>query len=268
MPDDAKDPDTGHDEINPEDQEEEIEGDIDCTEEDVDLDLDLGGDVPSDKRKGAECTVALWPFAKPLQHWSMLLDQVAHVSSAKYLVYISRTAHPGLAVAARAAGLQVLGLVQGARNHCQRHATSLLRQMMMQLKMTEVKKTEQGVKRAGNFGGLSFISATVPANELTLVKEVALPSAWPSGLNLYPDCLEDKCIDLVHREMEAFKLAFMDTQYGKGLQTTKAYRDGDIVMYASALWFEETSLLKHFLARPGNSAFLDRNLSVDGAAVL
>ncbi|CAE7296979.1 unnamed protein product [Symbiodinium natans] len=121
---------------------------------------------------------------------------------------------------------------------------------------------QHGVKRAAAHGELSFITAIVPDGELTLVKEVSVDgAAWPSGLNSCPDNLDQRCIHLLHKELGEHDLALAETKFGKGLETTKGYRDGDIILYATALWFDDLSLLKKFLARPGYSALLDRFLA-------
>ena len=57
---------------------------------------------------------------------------------------------------------------------------------------------------------------------------------------------------------EEFDLALVDTKFGKGLETTKSYKDGTVVCYVSSLWFEELSLLRSFLSRPGHGMLLDR----------
>ena len=92
-----------NEEICPEDMEEDINTDMDVQESDGEaveaVEEPAAADGGSGKKK-KEYTVALWPFAKPLQHWRVVLDQVAHASSAKYLVCASRSAHPGLVAAA------------------------------------------------------------------------------------------------------------------------------------------------------------------------
>ncbi|CAE7241869.1 unnamed protein product, partial [Symbiodinium sp. CCMP2592] len=220
-----------HEEISPEDMDEDCDADMDIQEDEDEVVMmeDVVEEGGSAKKK-KDYTVALWPFAKPIQHWKIILDQVAHASSAKYLVCISR-------------------------------------QMVTQRFLVEARK-QQGVKRAASRGGLSFIGATVPDGEMTIVKEVSLDgAAWPSGLNSWPENLQDRCVELLHKELGQCDLALVDTKFGKGLETTRSYRDGDIICHASALWFDDLNLLKKFLAQPGHSVLLDRLIRVDNMPI-
>ena len=99
VPDEDEDLDL-HGELCPDDMEEECDAGMECVEsdgEDVIMDPVPGGNKKAGK---GEHTVALWPFAKPLHHWTLLLKQIPHAgSSCKFLLTISRTAHPSLPAA-------------------------------------------------------------------------------------------------------------------------------------------------------------------------
>ena len=81
----------------------------------------------------------LFPFALPLIVHEKILAQVARGSSLSHLILMTRTAHPGLCVAARGLNLECIVLIQGNKEHCLAHGRELLRKMLVVNKYTSAK---------------------------------------------------------------------------------------------------------------------------------
>ncbi len=146
-----------------------------------------------DQRKGtaepdAKCIRNVFPFAFPVAYHGRTLDQVLGASSLTHLVVVTRTAHPGLLVAARQRGLEVICLLEGASPHSQGHGSMVLEGMLIKWKFPLAQK-ELGAVNSKRVAAkeLTFIVVNAPATEQQVIHihEVTPDprSAWRAGLN-------------------------------------------------------------------------------------
>ena len=84
---------------------------------------------------GGDCTVNIFPYAAPLAVRVRLLGKVGLVQTRTHSVCITRTAHPGLCLAARQAGLKVIAYLDGVSAHCAGHGLTLLKKLLTASKM-------------------------------------------------------------------------------------------------------------------------------------
>ena len=69
----------------------------------------------------------IFPYAAPLAVHAPLLGEVGFVHTRTHLVCITRTAHPGLRLAARQAGLKVIAYLDGVFGNCAGYGLYLLK---------------------------------------------------------------------------------------------------------------------------------------------
>ena len=136
-------------ELNPCDMEVAEGGDMmDITEEpDGEHDMEIA-EALGQQQEGPEAkkyVVDLFTFAKPVGHYTLVLDQVCHASRAGNLVVLTRTAHPASLAAGRAFGLEVFGLCNGPSEHCMNHGKELLEKMFLANHWANARASTQGV---------------------------------------------------------------------------------------------------------------------------
>ncbi len=125
MPEDNKEAEL-QEELNTDDMDEMDGNYMDVTEEHDDDDDVASCAVDDSSKRGY--LVELFPFARPVQHYVRLLQELGKPETAYALIAFSRTAHPGLTVAAKA--LQVPAYVHvGAKAHSFKHGEELMRAM-------------------------------------------------------------------------------------------------------------------------------------------
>ncbi len=84
---------------------------------------------------GSDCKQNLFPYAAPLAVHTRLLTEVAQAHTRTHLLIVTRTAHPGLCLAGRQAGLKVIAYLDGVSQHCAAHGNQLLKSLLTASKM-------------------------------------------------------------------------------------------------------------------------------------
>ena len=161
------------------DGEPEADGDTLAIEEDnasgaqdeADL-LDVGDILKKTKMEAKD----VFCFTKPLDYYGKTFATVLGLSSGKVAI-ITKSAHPGLPVAARLAGLEVLLCVEDVTPHSKGHGDELLLSFFKQLKMADARKATKplDVKSVGN-SDLTFMSVLAPAEKTQIVQARSPPA--------------------------------------------------------------------------------------------
>ena len=111
--------------------------------------------------------------AKPLDFYRKNLTTILGLTtlSAGKIVIITRTAHPGLPVAARLLGLEVLVCVEECPTHSKGHGEELMHKFWRQLKWKEAEAATapKEVKSVGS-SDLTFLSVLAPEKSAQLVQ--------------------------------------------------------------------------------------------------
>ena len=156
------------------DAEPEADGDTLAIEEDnsgalVDAELELL-DTKDILKKAKQDPKDVFCLAKPLDHYRKVLTTVLKLTSGK-LAVITRTAHPGLLVAARALGLEVLVCVEDCPPHSKGHGDELMLRFWKQLKwaQAEAATKPKEVKNVAN-SDLTFLMALAPEQAAQMVQ--------------------------------------------------------------------------------------------------
>ena len=266
---DEEDPEAANAELNEDDQEFGGYDPRDMVEEDEATEADLAlAQVEGELGSAGAFKRNLWPFASPVAAHAKVLVQVACASSLTHLVVLSRTAHPGLYVAARESKLEVIVLIEGVNNHCIEHGAALLRTMLMGSKFSEAKEQMGGaVTKRIRASTLPFIVVHAPSVQTIRVKEVEpkKESGWRAGLNKRPLSLEEKMVSLLQRELcdHSFTLG-KDEEGVLTLYTSKARREGEELFPLRGLLFDTLAGLESFLSEGGCKVLADRLVRVDG----
>jgi len=117
-------------------------------------------------------------FAKPLDYYRKTLTTILGLTSlsAGKLVVITRTAHPGLLVAARLLGLEVLACVEECPPHSKGHGDELMLKFWKQLKWKEAVAAT-ATKEIRNVGSsdLTFLTVLAPEQAAQIVQARSPP---------------------------------------------------------------------------------------------
>ena len=113
--------------------------------------------------------------AKPLEYYKKVLTGILGLSTGR-LVVVTKTAHPGLPVAARLQGLEVLLCVEDCPVHSKRHGEEVTMDFWRQLKRKEAEDATvpQEIKSVTN-QDLTFMTVMAPEKEKQLIQ--AIPPA-------------------------------------------------------------------------------------------
>ena len=148
-----------------------IEEDNGGTQDDAELEL-----IDTDALKKMKTEAKdIFCLAKPLDYYRKTLTTILGMSTGR-LVVITRTAHPGLPVAARALGLEVLVCVEDCPPHSKGHGDDLMIKFWKQLKWKEAEAASvpKEVRSVGS-SELTFIMALAPEKAVQIVQACSPP---------------------------------------------------------------------------------------------
>lgn len=173
----------------------------------------------------------LWPYARPVQQGVKIMQQLLHSETATRLILLTRTAHPGLLVAARQVKLRAIAYVE-APDHQYKHGQHLLEQMLVRTKYPEAKAAIAAAngehKKRARGDDLQFRSVQAPpmTDQIIEFQDVAAEAAssWRGGLDLLVQDINEKCAALLKTELEENHLALVSTALGKSLRAEKSFR--------------------------------------------
>ena len=211
----------------------------------------------------------LFPFASPVEQHSRVLHQLVGATGFTHLIVLSRTAHPGLLVAARECKLEILALIEGSNDHCVAHGRELLRNMLCGKHYKAAKEqvgSTGGVKRV-RASSIPFILAKAPASQPIHIRDVepdVATSTWRCGFNKRPLNMEEKMVALIQKELLEHALMLSKVEGVLTLCTLKARREGEMICPVSGLLFDTLASLERFLSEGGNKVMSDKVIRVDG----
>lgn len=151
------------------------------------------------------------------------------------MLVLTRTAHPGLAIAAREQGLKVILLQQGCSEHAAEHGMQLMKHIlairMLPAAKAFVGSTENGTtkKRAPDTPELQFLQISAPELQPIRLRDVEprTTSAWRGGLNRLPTELDTKVAQLIQAELQAAPVELQQVKGQTVVVAKKPLRDGD-----------------------------------------
>lgn len=216
------------------DQEKEgNQGDLCEVAEDSEDDVGGAGNQTSkDQSMQGKYLKELWPFARPVAQGARILQQMLHSETATRLVLLTRSAHPGLLVAARTVKLRSLGYYE-VPPHNFAHGRALLEKMMIQLKVDEARRAVEadGQRKRTRDSDLQFRSVLSPpaSEQLVEFKDIAPKheadgSAWRAGLDRLVNDFNQKAANLLSKELEEAGLNLVVSERGKMLRAARPFR--------------------------------------------
>ena len=217
--------------------------------------------------------VNLFPYAAPIAAHKQVFSSVLHATQRTHLLLLTRTAHPGVMVAARESNLKVIALVQGVRHHSYEHGKALLNDLLCASKLpmarSLVASLSTGVKRMRP-SDLQFITLSAPDEQPVRVREVEpkIESGWRGGFNKVPSSIEDKATKQLHRELQNHSLVLKKIDGVMHTVTTRPLRDGDVLCPMAGLTFDSLQTLRSFLdAGDINACFARSMCRIDGVCL-
>ena len=124
-------------------------------------------------KKGKAEAKDIFCVAKPLDHYGKVFNTILGLTnlSAGKIVVITRTAHPGLPVAARLLGLEVLTCVEECPPHSKGHGEELMLKFWKELKWKEAEAltASKEVRHVGN-SELTFLTVLGPEKAVQVVQ--------------------------------------------------------------------------------------------------
>ena len=187
--------------------------------------LDLGGVTLDESRYVKN----LWPFARPIAQSVRIFKELLHSEKATRVVLLSRSAHPGVMVAARELKLRVIGYFEVA-DHQYHHGQELLERMMIRSKWGEAKtilEKEGGKKRArGDELSFRMVAGPPMSDQLIEFKDIDAveKSGWRGGVDRLVQLLPEKAASLLTEELETYHLSLVAAAEGKVLRAEKPFR--------------------------------------------
>jgi hypothetical protein len=262
-------------EINPEDIDEpNFEACFDPTEVDADDDAyDAAGTSAAGGPAGSlstDCKQNLFPYAAPQAlHHRMLMD-IGQAHTRTHLVIATRTAHPGLVLAARQAGLKVIAYLDGVRPHSAAHGNHLLKAQLTASKMSAARDatpTARGQKRY-SAADIQYQVVQAPSAQPILLRDIT-PSAanWRSGLNTSPVDLDVKALRQVQSELDATSgTVTLECRNGQEIAMAgRSFREGDVVCTVGGLLFDSMERLTAFFhTNDCGKEFLGNVVKIEG----
>ena len=83
-------------------------------------------------------------------------------------------------------------------------------------------------------------------------------------MNLLVHNLAEKVANRLHVELERHGLQIVPTEFGRGLATINARREGDVICACSGLYYDSMEKLQNMLSSEGNKVLCDRLVAVKG----
>lgn len=265
-------PDDAQEEFEPEDQdggldfEETFEAGEDSDEEDKDAEQvenamkDAAGPPPE---PSDPYVVNLFCYASPVACHNRINSDVLKANQRTHLLLLTRTAHPGVIIAARQAHLKVIGLRLGVSPHAVAHGQLLMKKMFAHNKLKEARAllAQSAALKRLRVSELQFIPVAAPpatdqALRVTSVENQPA-SVWRAGLNGMPSGLEDKIVKQLQVELETSGLLLKRVGTSEHVVSGRAYREGDVVCSMGGPTFDCMEKLKEFL----NAGDVNKSLS-------
>jgi hypothetical protein len=240
-------------------------------EDDVDSDMLLEPSAGlTAKGKDSKYVVNLFPYVAPVAAHTRILSDLLRCNQRTHLLLLTRTAHPGLIVAAREANLKVIVLMSGVNQHSRMHGQQLMKQIFMIRKYSVAKaavpKAAGGQKRLRQ-SDLQFIVVEAPSEQTVRIRDVEIKteSSWRGGLNKCPMLLEDKVMRQLQHELDNHQLALNKINGVMHLVATKAFRENDKICDAAGLVFDSLDKLRAYLdAGDINKVLVSVLIRIDG----
>ncbi|CAK9118027.1 unnamed protein product, partial [Durusdinium trenchii] len=209
----------------------------------------------------------LWTFVRPVEQGVRILRQLCSAETASRCIILTRSAHPGMIVACRQVQLRVVAYVE-CGIHNWNHGQQLLERMLIKLKHPEAETLVKHVKKRALMQDLQFIYVRAPQEQLIQWRDVKGNdeggSAWRVGVDHLVENYPEKAAALLSAELEQYGLSLVGTDKGKALRAEKAFREGDCICLATALFFTSQSTLVYFLNECSALSFADRLVKIDG----
>ena len=226
------------------------------TTADDDIDMDCDGPLPVAGSSAQADTmptyvVNLWPCAAPIAVHARILADILRASQRTHMLLLTRSAHPGMVIAARDAGLKVIALLEGVSKHSAAHGAALLKSLLIARKMSAAKAivgATVGEKRLRN-SEFQFVVVTAADDQPVRIRDIeARPeSAWRGGFNKSPTNLEQRVMQQLQKELDAYALGLEKIQGEMHIVTKKSLREGDLVGWMSGLTFDSLDKLSAFV---------------------
>lgn len=196
--------------------------------------------------------VNLFPYAAPVAAHARVLQEILKAPQRTHLLILSRTAHPGLVLAGRAAGLKVIALADGVSKHSLAHGQALLKSLLTAEKMAAARELlgtpATGQKRLRG-SDLQFQVLAAPEEQPIRIRDVepSPESAWRAGFNKSPANLDQKAIAQLQAELDRHDLTLERKNGSMYACTRKPLRDGDVVCAVAGLTFDSFDKLRSCL---------------------
>ena len=249
-------------EMNPDDMEWMAEDADGIAEEDVGDDDDIT--MPSSDRK---FRVDVWPFAYCKDFYKHIISGLCNgtVLTPNHVVVFTVTAHPSAVLACHDVKAEVHCVLDRVKEHSKAHGQDLLRECLQKAFYAEEKARESSGTSTKRWLSKELPFVTVQADSLqtVLFADVAHDGStplWRANLDQAPTPtdLEDAVTKLMAHEVEADSLVVVDdANGGRSLITTKAIKEGDMVVLARCLLFSKSQNVAEFVNSGGNSALLE-----------
>ena len=236
-------------------------------ENNADVAGETGGSVSALPEQGADILVDLWPFAYNTSYWRCILEGLMEGSRTGVLAILSPSAHPGCWVASRRLAQDVFVCSRRFSNHSRRHALKLYEDLRRQ-DLAPAQSAEESTPAATTSLGVMQISASSSPHDVLEAYDVSTGELWRDGLNLtqlHGEAFNQQAARLVGSQMEQYSLAIsaVNAKFGRGLDASKMFRDGEAVP-ASALFFDTEGSLKMWLGHTGHNKYSDRVVVIKG----
>jgi len=208
----------------------------------------------------------LFTFSRPVAYYVSMIRGLTGALGMNIFVPLIRTAHPGLLVAGRSIGMEVLCGQFGVKPHAHEHGKQVMENILTKRKWKDAQKLVSPVlaKRL-RASSLTFITVEAESPQIVRVKDIEPPleSGWRAGMNRTVEDLPTKSQELVVAELARFPVEVGPQQYGRGIFAARALKENEVVCSCSALWFDSATGLQDMLNVPGNIIFADRLIRVD-----
>ena len=212
----------------------------------------------------------LWPFAKTRATWTAVLRGMGCADSAGLAILLSTSAHPSHYLACRALQLETYVLTARWSQDCKLHSEHFARDLLYaEAEEALTPMGDGGVSAPAPFQEIVAKLAAGSANSQAVEAfDITNGTAWHDGLNfaLSGPAFARSGAQLVRDELEAHNLRVspMVPEQGRGLESTLPHlAEESVVCPATALFFDDKSLVLAFLRAPGNAIYSDRVVRID-----
>lgn len=219
------------------------------------------GDAPGE---GKRYLVDLFPFSRPISHYSEILTKICLADRHAHLLALSRTSHPSLLIAGREAGLEVFSLMHGLRQHGLAHGRALLESIVRRRCRPRAAEEvgDVGAKRQ-RVADIQTIVARAPDEQVVRVRDVVISGVWTEGIDRNPGDIAAKARALTTKETKEHQLTVSQQQPGLCLVTERPLKEGQVVCPVSAVFFSSMAHVEQFLGVGANADFAGRVVRIE-----